>query len=261
MSTVPFGKYKGRPVEDMLADADYMGWLEAQPWFRERFSHLARRDSDALQRTPDHNRLQALFTNDDYCMAFCRAARPELLEEANEVCREGRSAIFLKCLEDFQYFNKCASEQAEGMPEEGWGDHRDKEISRYKKRAEDCRAFPASIRDSYPQWFLEGRMFEAQNIDVQFTCGLWWWTKESYSLTRTKEFKSLSFHIEIKPVMADDYPVVLRQMLRNRSDYLFLGSYDGQGATYAQLIKMFAASAKRIVLKASVDREAGLASE
>lgn len=25
---------------DMLADTDYMSWLEAQPWFRQRFAHL-----------------------------------------------------------------------------------------------------------------------------------------------------------------------------------------------------------------------------
>lgn len=69
--TVPFGKYKGRPVEDMLADADYMAWLEAQPWFRERFaSLLSRRDADAESRTPVHNRLQALFLSESYQKAF-----------------------------------------------------------------------------------------------------------------------------------------------------------------------------------------------
>lgn len=74
---VPFGKYKGQPVEDMLADEGYMAWLEAQPWFRERFSHLLKkRDADAMSRTPVHNRLQALFLDAAYQAAFLRIAMP-----------------------------------------------------------------------------------------------------------------------------------------------------------------------------------------
>ena len=81
--TVPFGKYKGRPVADMLADAEYMAWLEAQPWFRERFARLlANRDADAAGRTPVHNRLQALFLEPEYCGAFVECAGIPDFEEA-----------------------------------------------------------------------------------------------------------------------------------------------------------------------------------
>jgi len=37
---VPFGKYRGQPVEMMMADASYCEWALAQPWFRERFAAL-----------------------------------------------------------------------------------------------------------------------------------------------------------------------------------------------------------------------------
>ena len=62
---VPFGKYKGQPVEQMMADASYCEWALAQPWFRERFAALfaiivnGGRAPDA--ETPEHNRMQALL--------------------------------------------------------------------------------------------------------------------------------------------------------------------------------------------------------
>jgi hypothetical protein len=74
---VPFGKYKGQPVERMMADAGYCEWALAQPWFREKFAALfaiivnggAARDAD----TPEHNRMQTLFLDPEMCVAAYRA--------------------------------------------------------------------------------------------------------------------------------------------------------------------------------------------
>jgi hypothetical protein len=37
---VPFGKYRGQPVEVLVDDVQYAGWLAAQPWFREKYPNL-----------------------------------------------------------------------------------------------------------------------------------------------------------------------------------------------------------------------------
>ena len=34
----PIGKYKGQPIERVLADRSYCRWLSDQAWFREKFS-------------------------------------------------------------------------------------------------------------------------------------------------------------------------------------------------------------------------------
>jgi len=34
---MPFGKYVGMPVDQVLIDRNYVGWLLAQPWFGEKF--------------------------------------------------------------------------------------------------------------------------------------------------------------------------------------------------------------------------------
>ena len=39
---VPFGKYKGQPVEVMAADVSYCEWLTGQKWFRGKYRDLYR---------------------------------------------------------------------------------------------------------------------------------------------------------------------------------------------------------------------------
>lgn len=69
---VPFGKYKGRPVTDLISDRSYTDWLAAQPWFRERYSNIYNViiTGTALppQDTPEHNKMQARFLNHDVCL-------------------------------------------------------------------------------------------------------------------------------------------------------------------------------------------------
>jgi hypothetical protein len=35
---IPFGKYKGQPVEVLAQDKQNAEWLTAQPWFRVRWA-------------------------------------------------------------------------------------------------------------------------------------------------------------------------------------------------------------------------------
>jgi hypothetical protein len=60
-------------------------------------------------------------------------------------------------------------------------------------------------------------------------------------------------NIEIKPVIGDDYPAVLRQMKANKSDVLFVGEYRGQGATQEQFVKTMATAQIRVVFACDVD--------
>jgi hypothetical protein len=58
---VPFGKYKGQPVEVLAADRDYCDWLTAQVWFAQRFPSLHTvviNNFGAPSETPEHNALQ-----------------------------------------------------------------------------------------------------------------------------------------------------------------------------------------------------------
>ena len=37
---VPFGKYKGRPLAELLADREYCAWLVEQVWFRNKYGPM-----------------------------------------------------------------------------------------------------------------------------------------------------------------------------------------------------------------------------
>jgi len=67
--TVPFGKYRGKPVEALAADRAYCDWLVNQDWFRERYANvytLIINNFGEPSETPEHNALQARFLDDGF---------------------------------------------------------------------------------------------------------------------------------------------------------------------------------------------------
>jgi hypothetical protein len=82
-----------------------------------------------------------------------------------------------------------------------------------------------------------GREFEVSGVDVvlsvsagsnEFVKQPDWWQPE-YKYFWHHGYWSQSFEIELKPIIGDDYPTVLRQMKANKSAVLFVGEYTGQG--------------------------------
>ncbi len=66
---VPFGKYKGKPVTDLLADPKYLEWCKQQSWF-EKYQVVYNicvnqtiSSNDTNSKTPAHNKLQILFSD------------------------------------------------------------------------------------------------------------------------------------------------------------------------------------------------------
>ena len=82
---VPFGKYKGQPVELLAADRDYCDWLVAQPWFTQRYRdvyNIVLNYGAEPQDTPDHNALQARFLDDEFCLRLGRLVQPDRFDIA-----------------------------------------------------------------------------------------------------------------------------------------------------------------------------------
>lgn len=283
MSTeVLFGKYRGRPVEEMLSDGQYMAWLEAQPWFRERFGHLrTAKDQDAMDRTPVHNKLQTLFLDEPYQAAFAHAAIgtwfAEVREKAeNDKLLDLRSIETLKekALKNIERLQPKAVEQDGGSLQNLSARLRLMDAASSAKRIaemqEQINAWPAicAAIESAAVQFESHVKFEHRGADVFL------WVDASIAKIRHAQSETwhnlpidigspvvvgsqiigrLQLRIEIKPTVADEYPAVLRQMNRNKSEFLFVERYQGEGATEAQFVAMFAASGKRVVFKRDVD--------
>lgn len=72
---VPFGKYKGQPLEVLAADPDYAQWMIQTPRLREQHPDVYTIVINNFQEpneTPEHNALQVLFLEQDYREAFIR---------------------------------------------------------------------------------------------------------------------------------------------------------------------------------------------
>lgn len=68
---VPFGKYKGKPVTDLLADPKYLEWCKQQSWF-EKYQVVYNicvnqtiSSNDTNSNTPAHNKLQNMFLREE----------------------------------------------------------------------------------------------------------------------------------------------------------------------------------------------------
>jgi hypothetical protein len=86
---VPFGKYKGQPLEIMLADANYINYQKQQPGFMKwlQDNHITiynifTTGAPQIQDTPEHNRLQARFLENKFQLAFSRVLNQPYDENA-----------------------------------------------------------------------------------------------------------------------------------------------------------------------------------
>jgi hypothetical protein len=73
LEIVPFGKYRGQPVEALAGDRDYCEWLSQQDWFRTRYPSIHpfhHQHFGRPEETPEHNALQALFIEEDFRRRF-----------------------------------------------------------------------------------------------------------------------------------------------------------------------------------------------
>jgi uncharacterized protein (DUF3820 family) len=211
---VPFGKYKGRPIVEVIeTDPAYLQWLTAQDWFRANYVTLHQtiiNRGAETEETPDHNALQVMFLDDDFCLRFCRAHTSSFDEDVRERLEHCRAP------DQFSFRHV---------------------LGHHRGAIEAMLAKPISTIKTTVH-----RDFEVRGVDVELRICF-----ESPDHSIEWVSADYSYKIEIKPTVGDDYPAVLRQMKRNESKTLFLKDYIGVGATKEQFIKTFAASGFNVV--------------
>jgi hypothetical protein len=249
-NVVPFGKYRGMPVEVMQQDQSYFNWAYAQEDIRKRYPWLFGLQViqvQEMQDTPEHNSYQVLFLDQDFIDDVWDIVFPgHRVAHAlgDRACRLHYATADLR---------KAISSAERDIDYERYGEHYagkaaaarlqlvelQKELAVITEldmwealcpvRREELPAVEAAFevrgyRDN------NGRLQNGGSADVQLEC--------LYRICR----------IEIKPSMGDDYPSVLRQMKASGCDVLYLGHYAGSGATLAQVRRIFEASDIRILL-------------
>jgi hypothetical protein len=73
-NVVPFGKYRGQPVEVLRQDQNYLDWLAGQEGIRRQYPWIFAVTA-APADTPEHNHYQALFLDREFAEDVYRACR------------------------------------------------------------------------------------------------------------------------------------------------------------------------------------------
>ncbi len=215
---VTFGKHKGKPIEVLASDRSYVEWLLAQDWFAGRqpreYTFIIN-NFQAPEDTPEHNQLQALFLDDNFCVRFSRLLSPRHFDD-----------VFHETIFGPRFY---ANEKS--------------------KINHEIRG------ETIGRIHVGDRRFEHNGIDVSFridveflTC----FTKKGYEdeWTRLEESswrRSEDYKIEIKPSVGDDYPNVLRQMKSLHCNVLLVGRFTGTGVNCSQFVQFFENEGLRVV--------------
>jgi hypothetical protein len=239
---IPFGKYKGQPVEVLQADPGYVDWLRSTDWVQQRFPELhtliINNFADPSE-TPAHNAIQARFLDRVFAANVFELARPGLVDRAKVAIVEN---WIQSIADDKEQLEKMSNyEQQQTRLEES--------ILRRERNMNFDWCFDLDAR------------FEHSGIDVLLTVKIWRGEKTApfrLTISTTDEVKNGRYQyerfatwksdridarafliaIEIKPSLGDDFPAVMRQMMASDANVLFVEQYTGQGASREQMVEM-----------------------
>jgi hypothetical protein len=308
---VPFGKYKGQPVEVLAADKSYCDWLAGQDWFRDRYTTihtLIVNNFREPSETPEHNALQARFLDPDWRVRFIVARRSHeqlqrdvrglydtvlkhcaehLTSARTQLAREQQRDLAAEWQQETErrrasvaYHVKAVS--STNRPYGAWPEMDQQHLANARKALEEWTStrtehldqqraeqahrveqFQAAITELEQQqaevnrlrtradyWFECDTDFEVEGADVVLTAVLYpekpnlekWRTGFPIPVKADTPFyleRELTYRIECKPSLGDDYPAVLRQMRAAKTDSLVIGTYTGTGATLDQVREVF----------------------
>jgi hypothetical protein len=270
VQAVPFGKYKNQPYEVLLADSGYAMYLLSAMYAKLQ-SHYPALLAFLVSRyglpdsTPEHNRLQNRFLDESFAIRFAMAASPRLRQ-------------FLTTLQHIDLGK-------------AWADYVRRELTTEKERSDRRQRWdPVSrmpeLRDDLVRQAsrlsfvpfsgtLEGTTwlkpvarveleFEKDGADVSYcvTGGGAVETVVPIKLggNEVDEEKRIMaygvnfpFRVEVKPIVGDDYPAILRAMKTVKTRQLLVGEYAGAGATWDEMVKVFELSSITAVLLDDVE--------
>jgi len=279
VQVVPLGKYKGKPFDVLLTDAAYALWLLSSMYSKlehqhpELFAFLISRFGPPDQ-TPVHNALQNRFLDETFCIRFALASSAGLRAAAEALSlftldleafwRKNVQDSFEPCLRLSEFSSNMAV-LAQGLRElSALRDTLLREGVPFELVGADPSLGPDGERCVPLR--LDRLEFEADGADVGYRLDVGYVLSavrhsvdfEGYDRRKTTVLSELAcytgWRIEVKPVVGDDYPVVLRRMKTARVHALLIGEYTGTGATWEQLVKVFALSGIGVVLLEDVER-------
>ena len=245
---VPFGKYKGQPVSVMQNDTQYCEWLSTQDWFRERYANVYNQviinNFTEPTETPEHNRLQLKFLDDDFCVAFSNKILDFSLEQKFNKNVSAVKKIYKEVKEYLENSKDFLSkENLNGYTTFFAKAYMVKDFFEITNKSFEHNSFDVAIEYKYYKVHEDGCCYPWGLPEVN---------KKFYRAFDIRE-ELLFVYVEIKPCLGDDFPAVLRQIKANSvinigrgrkqelqgKKILLIDEFTAVGATLEQVKKVF----------------------
>jgi len=235
---VPFGKYKGQPIETLQQDRAYCDWLVGQDWLQTRFPELRTiivNNFGEATETPEHNALQARALEIRFVLGVIYLAQQKLKKKHSTDIGKQVKVVFESQGVDVMITAPNGVEVTITRDDEP-------EFSAYLQNV--LGYLEGQLRRAYTKEEIEETKAEIEKY------------KTAIGLTHCISFERIG--IELKPTLGDDYPAVIRQIKASKFfgggiPVLVIGSYNGIGATLDQVSRMFEASGIRFLMVSEID--------
>lgn len=180
LPVVTFGKYKGQPVTSLMNDPEYVEWCKQQEWFKTKYQPIYNicinqqiTPSNQFSKTPEHNKIQNLFLDDENVQKLLKHMNNQTKNKKNMWVEVGEVIV-----EGKYNWDLTVEGSSWGLCSCDW----DTKDSDNNSKC-DCETFKTFMnRFSIPQ-------------NTGFDC-----------------MPCRDYYCEIKPLLGDDYPNVLRKM-------------------------------------------------
>lgn len=261
---IPFGKHRGSTVAELLAkDPAYAEWLAAQGWLAQRFAEL---HAAILARgagaddSPEHNRIQVRFLDPLFraaVISLTQNVQEARIRDWNERARDLKEslrklpAVIDSKEESLKYNQKMLANPigSAGVPP----GYRQRQISEIEQELPSLRTQLADTQTKFATFphlpLLSSVAFEQHGVDARIL----WAFLETLPDVRSGH-NPLTFNIEIKPSLGDDYPTVMRQIQRLQCSILLIETYSGT-VPLPVLQQMFAANSTQLLTLQDVEAE------
>ena len=271
-----FGKHRGQPYEVLLRESAYALWLMSSMPDKlanehpELWAFLVRRYG-MPDRTPEHNKIQNLFLKEDFCLRFAH-----IVSKAVQRWARSSDGLVIDVPALWEGYCRKTAESSVPLlgqsPSEAKLKARDTAIAKVAQSLEH-QAQHLKLLDACGQEAdgedcaiagVKALEFEARGADVSFRV-LHGYELETDEHPKLVQFGHMGyvrlagqrendeFRVEVKPVVGDDYPAVLRAMKAVGSKQLLVGEYSGAGATWEEVVKVFSLSKITAVLLSEVE--------
>jgi len=205
---ITFGKYEGKPIETLATDIPYCQWLLAQSWFKERYTpiyHIVINNICVPRDTPEHNRLQIRFTDDNFCMALGKLCNWKLMNKKKCIWNINNALNNLRQA-NYSYYNDNYNEKIEGLNSQLRGMNEDV----YLKNGVEYTAYSGKPLFTIKKVFEEGGwdvIIQTDDNNNDSTNCYQECSAYNYCYIKTDKIA-----VEIKPSLGDDYALTLREI-------------------------------------------------